>query len=169
MFLRLLLAFSLIPLIELALLIKVGSYMGVLPTIILVAGTGVLGVSLARSQGFQLFNQVRQTLEKGQLPADHLIEGLLILIGSVMLLTPGLLTDITGFTLIIPATRKIVARFAKIKFRHWIEKGRINVSYGEYRQHHADPQHTDSKEASHPRFGDDRDESIDVDFKDLKD
>lgn len=168
MFIRLLLAFSLIPLIELALLIRVGGYMGVLPTVILVAGTGIIGISLARAQGFQLFQEVKRTLDKGQIPADHLIEGLLILIGAVMLLTPGLLTDTSGFLLIIPFSRKVVARYAKVKFSHWIEKGRINVSYSEYQQRHTGPTQSGESDWKRPKYGDERDKSIDVDFKDIE-
>lgn len=155
MFIRLLLAFSIIPLVELALLIELGGYMGVLPTVILVAGTGIVGISLARYHGFHLFNRVKQTLEKGQIPADHLIEGLLILIGAVMLLTPGLLTDISGFLLIIPASRHLVARLVKRKFKSWINKSRFHVSYNEY-------QHSASEKST-------KDKSIDVNFKDLDD
>lgn len=161
MFIRLLLMFSLIPLVELALLIKIGGYMGVLPTIILVAGTGIVGISLARYHGFQLFSEVKQTLQNGQIPADHLIEGLLILIGAVMLLTPGLLTDISGFLLIIPTSRHFVARLVKKKFQSWINKSRFHVSYNEYQRPtseksvHGNPQNQEG--------------SIDVNFKDLQD
>lgn len=113
MFIRLLLLFTIVPILELALLIQLGSYVGLLPTIGLIAVTGVVGASLARSQGFLVVNQIRNKLAAGSLPADSLIEGLLILIGGGLLLTPGLLTDITGFSLIIPLTRKAIRRLVK--------------------------------------------------------
>ncbi|AZR74624.1 FxsA protein [Anoxybacter fermentans] len=152
MFIRLLLIFSIIPLIELALLIKVGGYLGIIPTIILVAGTGVVGVSLARSQGFQLIQELKLTLKRGELPADHLIQGLLILIGAAMLLTPGLLTDTVGFLLIIPPTRRFTASYVRRKIRKWIEKGKLHISYDEYRN----PYGTDDYNYE---------DSIDVDFE----
>lgn len=133
MFVRLLLLFSIVPLVELALLIKMGSVVGVLPTVLLVCVTGITGAYLAKSQGFKLFRQVSESLEQGQIPADHLIEGLLILIGGVLLLTPGLITDISGFVLLIPFTRRLIARWGKHKFKQWIERGSMHFSYGEYR------------------------------------
>ncbi len=161
MFLRLILIFSIVPLIELALLIKIGEYLGVLPTIILVAGTGIIGISLARQYGFQLFKEVKKTLENGQIPADHLIEGLLILVGAVMLLTPGLLTDTAGFLLIIPVSRHMVARIAKNRIKQWIDRGKFHVSYGEYRDQ---SRSHDQKHKSNDGNG-----SIDVDFEDIQD
>lgn len=171
MFIRLLLAFSLIPLIELALLIKVGSLVGVWWTILLVAGTGLAGATLARSQGFKLFTEVKQNLQQGQIPSDHLIEGLLLLIGAILLFTPGLLTDFTGFILIIPVTRRMISRLVKAKLKHWLEQGKLNISYGEYR----DRSHTgfrgySENTAGHSQDKDDPSEpSIDVDFQDIGD
>lgn len=164
MFIRLLLIFSLVPLIELALLIKVGGYFGVLPTVILVAGTGIIGISLARAQGFQLINEVRTSFRRGQIPADHLIQGLMILIGAAMLLTPGLLTDTSGFLLIIPGSRKIAARFAKKKIKEWITKGKVNVSYDEYHSNESQ-----SKDFNQSDFDKNNDSSIDVDFEEIDD
>lgn len=155
MFIRLLLIFSIIPLIELALLIKVGGYLGILPTIILVAGTGIVGISLARYHGFQLISEVKRNLENGQIPADHLIEGLLLLIGAVMLLTPGLLTDTAGFLLIIPFSRRIASHFVKDRFRRWIKKNTVRFSYGEYHPY----------QGKNPSSDEEDDVTIDVDFK----
>ncbi|MCK4260893.1 MAG: FxsA family protein [Halanaerobiales bacterium] len=161
MFLRLLLIFSVIPLVELALLIKVGGYIGTLWTIILVAGTGMIGITLARSQGFQLIGEIKSTLNQGQIPADHLIQGLLILIGAVMLLTPGLLTDTSGFILIIPITRKFVTRYVKKRVQKWINKGKFNVSYSEFvSRQNPNTDSTNSKK--------DANDSIDVNFEDIE-
>ncbi|GAB6138089.1 FxsA family protein [Halanaerobaculum tunisiense] len=114
---RLLLLFSVVPLLELAFLLKVGEYVGFLPTVILVAGTGIVGVSLARKQGLAIISKVKRNLNQGQLPKDSLLDGLLILIGGVTLLTPGLLTDITGFVLIIPGTREGIKGLVKRKIK----------------------------------------------------
>lgn len=132
MFIRLLLLFTLLPIVELALLIKIGEHVGVIPTIILVASTGFLGVSLARSQGYKVITKIRDNLNAGKMPADELIGGLLILIGGTMLLTPGLLTDITGFTLIIPFSRKYYAQFIKRRISKYFEKKGFNINYQQY-------------------------------------
>ncbi len=130
MFIKLLLLFTLVPMIELALLIKVGQYIGVFPTIILVALTGIIGVSLAKTQGFIVVNKVKTSLNRGEMPADGVIEGLLILIGGAMLLTPGLLTDTTGFCMIIPWTREVIKNYIKIKIRKHLRK--INIHYSDH-------------------------------------
>ncbi len=128
MFLKLILLFTLVPILELALLIKIGGYIGIISTIILVALTGILGVTLARNQGYLVINKIKNSLSQGKMPASDLIEGLLILIGGVLLLTPGILTDITGFTLIIPHSRKIIARLVRKRFQIYLRRQNINYS-----------------------------------------
>lgn len=119
-FIKLLLAFTLIPIIELALLIEIGSYIGIIPTIFLVGITGVVGVTLARNQGLLIISKIQNKLAAGGIPTSDMIEGLLILIGGVTLLTPGILTDITGFLLIIPFTRPFFAKIAKKLFEKYV-------------------------------------------------
>jgi UPF0716 protein FxsA len=121
-FVKILILFATIPLIELALLIKIGSYVGIIPTIIIVGLTGVIGISLARNQGYKVVRKIKRSLEMGEMPTDDLIGGLLILIGGVMLLTPGLITDVTGFGLILPGSRQFFSRFAKRKFGDYLKK-----------------------------------------------
>lgn len=121
MLLKLILLFTIIPLVELALLIEIGSRLGVIFTVILVGITGMIGVTLARSQGFKVINRIKKSLNQGQLPADDLLGGLLILAGGLFLLTPGLLTDLTGFALIIPLTRSFFARILKKKMSVYVD------------------------------------------------
>ncbi|MBM7622665.1 FxsA family protein [Sporohalobacter salinus] len=168
MLIRLLLLFTIVPIIELALLIKLGNYVGLLPTLGLIAITGIIGASLARSQGFLVINQIRNKLSTGSLPADSLIEGLLILIGGGLLLTPGLLTDVTGFSLIIPITRKAIRRVAKVKLKNQITKGNIQFSFFGNNKSSRDNQEynwqqTDKKDNDWNNLSD----SIDVDFKEV--
>src|SRR4030042_5848079 len=106
MLFKLFLLFTIVPLIELALLIKVGTYIGVLPTIIIVVLTGILGAALAKYEGLSVLNQIRGTLSEGNIPGDEMLDGLLILVGGSLLLAPGFLTDILGYTMIIPFTRQ---------------------------------------------------------------
>lgn len=127
MFSWLLALFIVIPAIELALLIKLGQVIGVLGTFALIVLTGVVGVTLAKQQGLMVLNLIRQQLEAGIMPSDALIEGLLILGGSLFLITPGLLTDITGFLTLIPLTRALMREYLKKRFRFYIYNGRWRI------------------------------------------
>lgn len=109
MFLRLALLFVLVPLVELALLIQVGRWVGIVPTVALVVLTGILGAALARYQGLVTLGRFRKALEEGRPPHRELVEGILILMAGAVLLTPGLLTDVTGFLLLVPPVRGFVA------------------------------------------------------------
>ena len=110
MFLRLLLLFTVVPLVELYLLVEIGSLIGVAPTIAIVIITGFLGAWLARRQGLAVFRRINEEMARGGLPTDPLIDGLLILIAGAVLLTPGLLTDAAGFFLLIPQGRQLVRK-----------------------------------------------------------
>ena len=127
MFPRLLLLFITVPLIEVLILIKLGSLFGFWPTIFLVIGTGILGAYLAKLHGLTIWYNIQQDLQAGVMPADKLVDGLLILIGGIVLLTPGLLTDILGFMLLIPVTRNYFKRFAKSKFKNMSENQTSNI------------------------------------------
>ncbi len=105
-FQRLLLLFIIIPILEIYLLIQVGSIIGGLPTILLVILTAFLGTYLLRSQGITTWQKVQDSLQQGQMPAFALLEGLLILLGGALLLTPGFFTDTLGFICLIPGLRK---------------------------------------------------------------
>ncbi|MGM0368846.1 MAG: FxsA family protein [Bacillota bacterium] len=113
MLIKLLLIFSLVPLLELMLLIEVGGLLGVGATVLLVAGTGIVGISIARNQGLALISDIKLKLNQGQMPKDQLLDGGLLLFGAATLLTPGLLTDTLGFLLIIPFTRPLMRKIVK--------------------------------------------------------
>ncbi len=105
MLIRLILLFTVLPLMELYLLIKVGGYLGASPTIMIVLITGVIGGLLARSQGLSVQRQIRVDLQDGIIPTDSLIDGFFVLIAGALLITPGMLTDVSGFILMIPFCR----------------------------------------------------------------
>jgi UPF0716 protein FxsA len=107
-FLRLLLLFTIVPLIELFLLVKLGSVIGLGPTILIVICTGALGAWLARRQGLGVLNRINEDFSAGRLPADALIDGLLIIVAGALLLTPGLITDGLGFLLLVPRGRAVI-------------------------------------------------------------
>lgn len=109
MLLRLSALFVFVPLAELALLVWLGRRVGLLPTVALVIVTGVLGASLARLQGLASWRRFQQALAEGRPPHRELLEGLLVLLAGAVLLTPGLLTDLTGFALLVPPLRRAVA------------------------------------------------------------
>jgi UPF0716 protein FxsA len=108
MFLRLALLFTIVPLVELYLLIQVGELIGVEATIAMVVGTGLLGAWLARMQGLKVLQRVLTSLQNGQVPTNAIVDGLLILVAAAVLLTPGLITDALGFFLLIPQGRRVV-------------------------------------------------------------
>ena len=116
MFGRLLILFILIPLVELYLLVAVGGRIGLPPTILMVVITGAWGAYLAKSQGLSILAKIQSETAAGRVPTAQLVDGLLVLIGGVVLLTPGLLTDLVGFSLMIPSFRAILRDRVKAKF-----------------------------------------------------
>lgn len=103
---RLALLFVAVPLAELALLVWIGRRVGLVPTVALVVATGIAGAALARWQGMTTLARFRAAFDAGQLPHRELVDGVLVLVAGALLLTPGLLTDVTGFLLLIPPVRR---------------------------------------------------------------
>ncbi|MDW3096085.1 MAG: FxsA family protein [Gammaproteobacteria bacterium] len=97
-----------VPLIEIYLFIQLGGIIGALPTVILVIVTALLGVSLLRAQGFSTMAKFQQEVSTGQLPATTMLEGVALIFGGALLLTPGFLTDAIGFLCLIPFTRRTI-------------------------------------------------------------
>ena len=118
--LKLLLAFTIIPIIEIYLLIEIGSVFGSLTAIILVILTGFLGAFMARMQGLQTLFRIQESLREGRMPSSDLLDALLIVIAGVVLLTPGFLTDSAGFLLLIPTTRNSI--------KSWLQR-QIKLKY----------------------------------------
>lgn len=120
MLLRLILVFTLVPLVELELLLTIGSALGFWPTFSLVLLTAILGGWLAKREGLRVLRAWQTSLAQGELPAQSLTESLLVLIGGILLVTPGLLTDALGLSLLLPTTRRPMAawleRWARRRF-----------------------------------------------------
>ena len=127
MFVKLFLAFTLIPAIEIYLLIEIGSFIGALNTIMMVIATGLAGAYLARLQGTQTMLRVRASLAQGVMPTEDLIDALIIFAAGIVLLTPGFVTDLAGLLLLFPVTRRYFKRFMKFKFEQWV--GSQNIIY----------------------------------------
>jgi len=126
MLLKLFLAFTLIPFLELYLLIEVGTVIGPLNTVALVLLTGITGAYLARMQGLKTMLRVRSNLQQGIMPKEDLVDALLIFIAGIVLLTPGFITDAAGLLILFPATRGPIKRFIKDRFNKWIKNQEIH-------------------------------------------
>lgn len=102
--------FLVLPFIEIWLLIKVGGIIGAFPTILLVVLTAVLGAFMLRQQGLATLARFQQNLHNGQLPANEILEGMVLLVGGVLLMTPGFFTDAMGFLCLFPLSRKLILK-----------------------------------------------------------
>jgi UPF0716 protein FxsA len=107
---RLFILFTVVPIIEIYLIIKTGQVIGPLPTVLLLLAISFAGSWLVRSQGFQTVRSIQSELASGRLPAAQLMDGAMVLVGGVLLLTPGFFTDLLALFLLIPFTREIVNR-----------------------------------------------------------
>ncbi len=125
MFTRLLAAFILVPLVELMLLFQLANYTSLGTTIILVIVTGILGTWLARREGVIAWFRFQSALAEGRAPSHEIQDGLMIVFAAALLLTPGLLTDALGFTLLLPQGRELIRQILlkrymqrfKVRFR----------------------------------------------------
>lgn len=122
---RLIMLFTILPFVELYLLIRLGQYIGAGYTILIVLITGIAGAYLAKSQGMSVLRRIQSEMHEGKLPGNHIIDGLCILIGGVMLLAPGLITDTIGFLLVVPGTRFLIREWLKNRLIGMIKKGQV--------------------------------------------
>ncbi|MBW1913460.1 MAG: FxsA family protein [Deltaproteobacteria bacterium] len=129
MLFKLFLAFTVIPFLELYLLLTVGKYLGPLNTIMIVIITAFFGALLAKVQGLRTMLRVKESMLQGQMPAEELIDALLIFAAGVVLLTPGFITDLAGFLILIPYTRSLLKRWVRIRFQNWINQNRVNLTF----------------------------------------
>lgn len=121
MWFRLLLAFTLLPLAELWLLLRIGSVLGGLWTLALVVITGVAGATLARREGARAWSAVQIELAAGRLPGRELLEALLVLVAGIVLVTPGVLTDAAGLVLLVRPIRSAVVRRLERRYGRRLE------------------------------------------------
>jgi UPF0716 protein FxsA len=116
-----------IPAIEIGLLIVSGKMLGVLPTVLLIIATGALGAWLAKQQGLETLRKAQEELRYGRIPAEAILDGLCILIGGIFLLTPGFVSDLTGFFLLLPPTRKVIKPLIIKMLKRMINKGHFTI------------------------------------------
>ena len=118
MFGTLLVLFVIVPLLELYILIELAGRIGPLSTFGIVVLTGIAGAALAKHQGLEVIKRIQTEMSFGQMPGDALFDGALVLVGGVLLLTPGILTDVTGFLLLVPLSRNLTKKY----LRNWVSK-----------------------------------------------
>jgi len=126
----LLAAFIVMPIVELAVLIRVHSHIGLANTIAVVIVTGFAGAIMARAQGFMVLMQIRKDMAEGRMPAPRLMDGVMILIAGVLLITPGLITDGAGFLLLMPPIRAAIRGWLRRKVEASIRNGNTTVHWG---------------------------------------
>ena len=124
---KLLLLFILVPATELALLIEIGSRIGTINTLLLIVVTGVLGASLASRQGLAVLRQIQDETVRGQMPGSSIVDGVIILVAGIVLMTPGILTDMLGFFCLIPATRSLIKGWLRQMLERAVHNNRARV------------------------------------------
>lgn len=112
----LLLAFIVVPIAEIAVIVRVGAVLGSIQTIALLVADSVLGAILVRREGRRAWEKFRQALAANRFPGDEVTQGALILVGGALLLTPGFLTDAVGLVVVVPPTRALLSVIVRRRF-----------------------------------------------------
>ncbi len=131
--LRLIVFFTLFPLLELFVLVKLIQATSWPFTVCVVLGTGLVGATMAKIQGMATWRRIGWNLRQGIVPTDELLNGLLIFLGGVVLITPGLITDCIGFCTLIPTTRTLMREWIKARFTKAVQSGHTTLFF-----HHTD-------------------------------
>ncbi|VGO20240.1 FxsA family protein [Pontiella sulfatireligans] len=117
-----------LPIVELAILIELHGMVGFGPTVLLVFITGIAGAALVRRQGVAILFKIQQETAAGNLPAPQMMDSVMILVAGALLVTPGLVTDITGFLLLVPFIRERIRFWLRGKLEEKIRRGYIQVN-----------------------------------------
>ena len=160
-----LLLFIAVPLVELALLIKIGQEIGFWPTIAIVILTAVIGTTVLRRQGLQTMHRLNQSMTRGEPPVEPVIDGVFLLIAGGFLLTPGILTDAVGFAFLIPPVRRHVAKWG---LKRLLKSGSVNITTFSASMGPDDRDHDGVHRPQQPRHNDDG-PIIDGDFERIDD
>ena len=127
---RLGLLFVLVPALELFLLIRIGEWLGIWSTLLLILTTGAVGAALARAEGMRVLVRFQQEMLAGRLPGQALQDGISVLVGGAFLVTPGILTDLAGLALLFPPTRRLIQRRVRRSLERRIREGTVRVVVG---------------------------------------
>src|SRR3954469_12971393 len=126
---RFLLLCGLVPLLEIYLLMKIAAVIGAMNTIALVIISALLGVMLARREGLRSLRQISDSLRRGDIPAEEVLDTVLIFVAAILLLIPGVLTDLVAFMLLIPYTRTLFKRWLRRRFDRAVATRNLRVQY----------------------------------------
>lgn len=141
----LIILFTVVPVIELMLLVRIGARIGLLPTVALVLVTGMVGAALARFEGWRTLRQIQEELSLGQMPGEALVQGAMIVVAGALLMAPGVLTDVFGLAILVPPLRHYCARYLIAYL-----KRRVHITYvgtrGPEHRRHVDAKVTDVDE-----------------------
>ena len=129
MFAKIFIAFVVIPIFDLYLLVQIGSDIGVINAIGLCLLTAFIGASLARSQGMATMQKVRENMDKGRMPAEEILDAVIIFAAGLVLLTPGFITDTLGLLLLFPLTRGYFKRWMRFQMEEWMKRPNVHMSY----------------------------------------
>ncbi len=129
MFIKLLFIFICVPAIEIYVLLGAGELIGIWPTIGLIFATGIAGAYLARTQGSDTARRIQIALENGEMPTEDLLDGAMIFAGGLTLLTPGFCTDMLGFCLLFPSSRKIIKELARKWLKSMVDNGQVYIHH----------------------------------------
>ncbi|MBS4216864.1 membrane protein FxsA [Bacillus sp. FJAT-49711] len=121
------LCFIVLPAIEIGLFVLSGNTIGVLPTVGLIIITGILGAYLAKKQGLEALKRVQNDLRSGIPPGIAMLDGVCILVGGILLLTPGFMSDIIGLFLLLPVTRNALRPLLLKIIKNWINRKHIHI------------------------------------------
>jgi UPF0716 protein FxsA len=127
MLFRLFLLFVGLPLVELGLLVEIGRWLGLLPTLAIVLTTGAVGAALARHEGFHVWLDIQHELQQGRMPVANMLDGFMILMGGVLLLTPGLITDLLGLSLLLPVSRRFYKNRLRRRLERMMQSGQVTM------------------------------------------
>lgn len=127
MFRILLFLLIIVPIVEISVLILVGRAIGLWPTLFLILFTGIFGAWFAKKEGLETFRLAQLQLQQGQLPSQAIIDGICILIGAILLLTPGIITDVIGLFLLLPPTRTVAKAYLMHVFKKMIKNGQFII------------------------------------------
>lgn len=158
MLLRLFLLLTLMPIIELYLLTQFSLNFGLPTTILMILMTGFVGATLSKQQGTQALHEIRRQMSLGQMPTDALVDGCMIFVAGVLLVTPGVLTDLLGILMLIPVFRRVIRYWlvAELKKHTVIQVQQFGTSF------HASMSSSSSSTSSHRHSAD---QPIDVEFE----
>ncbi len=123
----LILLLILIPAGEIGVLLLSGDIIGIVPTILMIIFTGIIGSYLAKKQGLETIRKAQEQLNRGMIPGEALLDGICILVGGVLLLSPGFITDVFGIFLLAPPTRKYVKKLLTKTLTKWLNNGNVTI------------------------------------------